>query len=259
MERNEKSLEFNNNYIYKKQETVKMANISKSVGNQIRFFRKQKGLSLQDMADSISKSRATVYKYESGDITVDVQTLYEIAEKLGIHMEQLLCALPAENSEKIDNNVPAFFRGLSQVFLYAYDGRIGTVCLGLIDILSQIEPNAYKIMLYLNFKDYNRYQNCENTYWGVCRHYDALTRFEFQHSCHPMEHGMILALAPHRDENTKWAMFTCLSTRPLMPCSFKMLLSKKPLPKAEELTKMLMISKDDIRKLKMYNMFTVTG
>ena len=70
---------------------------------------------------------------------------------------------------------------------------------------------------------------------------------------------MILALAPHRDENTKWAMFTCLSTRPLMPCSFKMLLSKKPLPKTEELTKMLMISKDDIRKLKMYNMFTVTG
>lgn len=30
--------------------------------------------------------------------------------------------------------------------------------------------------MYMNFKDYDNYHTCENTYWGYMEHYDALAQ-----------------------------------------------------------------------------------
>lgn len=43
-----------------------------------------------------------------------------------------------------------------------------------------------------------------------------------------------------------------------MPVAVKMLFSKRPLKEDESLIKNLRISKEDIRRLKYFNMFTVT-
>ena len=60
------------------------------VGSRIRLYRKVKHYTLTDLAERIHKSKATLSKYEIGEITVDVETLFDIAAALGITVQQLI-------------------------------------------------------------------------------------------------------------------------------------------------------------------------
>ena len=55
----------------------------------------------------------------------------------------------------------------------------------------------------------------------------------------------------------KWGLAFGISSRPLMPTSTKVLLSKTIQKETPELEKNLRLSKEDIRLMKMYNMLTV--
>ena len=59
-----------------------MNEINVYIGGQIRKYRKANGMTLQQLADVIHKSRATVCKYENGEISIDIATLYEISQAL---------------------------------------------------------------------------------------------------------------------------------------------------------------------------------
>lgn len=59
-----------------------MSSINIHVGKMIRKYRKAANLTLQQLADAIHKSRATICKYENGDISMDIETLYEISQVL---------------------------------------------------------------------------------------------------------------------------------------------------------------------------------
>ena len=97
-------------YIFSRNmEVGKMDQISKIVGTRVRLFRKERGMTAQQMADAIHKSKATVSKYESGDIALDIPTLYEIANILHVQAEELLpqkryCAPHIKPSR--DNSLP---------------------------------------------------------------------------------------------------------------------------------------------------------
>ena len=54
---------------------IKMENITSYTGKQIKMYRKIRGLTLQNLADRIKKSRGTLCKYENGDIILDIETL----------------------------------------------------------------------------------------------------------------------------------------------------------------------------------------
>ena len=53
---------------------------AKRVGERIRIFRKQKKMTLEMLAEKMNKSRATICKYENGNIVMDIETLYDFAE-----------------------------------------------------------------------------------------------------------------------------------------------------------------------------------
>lgn len=71
-----------------------MSNYTCYVGKQIRKYRKAGKMTLQDLADAIHKSRATICKYENGEIAVDIETLYEISQVLQVSISQLTTYLP---------------------------------------------------------------------------------------------------------------------------------------------------------------------
>lgn len=78
-----------------------MSNYTCYVGKQIRKYRKAGKMTLQDLADAIHKSRATICKYENGEIAVDIETLYEISQVLQVSISQLTTYLPETTSELI--------------------------------------------------------------------------------------------------------------------------------------------------------------
>ena len=63
-----------------------MKQVNQHIGNRIRNFRKMKKLTIQQLADMIHKSRATVSKYETGEITLDIETLYDISSALDVDL-----------------------------------------------------------------------------------------------------------------------------------------------------------------------------
>ena len=235
-----------------------MPDINTEIGKLIRGARKKRGMTLNELAEVICKSQSTVSKYEKGEITVDIATLYDIADALQVHVEQLLYVRPERTELRAPGNNPAFFTDTSQFYSYLFDGRSNSLMRCVFDVLSKTDERKYKIMMYMNFEDFDNYKNCENTYWGYIEHYDAVTNIALTNQDMPMEKASAQILASYLDSDKKWGLFNGFSSRPMMPIAAKMLFSKKKLKEDEELIRSLKISKDDIRLMKLYNMMAVT-
>ena len=235
-----------------------MPDINTEIGKLIRGARKKRGMTLNELAEVICKSQSTVSKYEKGEITVDIATLYDIADALRVHVEQLLYVRPERTELRAPGNNPAFFTDTSQFYSYLFDGRSNSLMRCVFDVLSKADERKYKIMMYMNFEDFDNYKNCENTYWGYIEHYDAVTNIALTNQDMPMEKASAQILASYLDSDKKWGLFNGFSSRPMMPIAAKMLFSKKKLKEDEELIRFLKISKDDIRLMKLYNMMAVT-
>ena len=63
-----------------------MEQVNLYVGAQIRRYRKNRQMTLQQLADRIHKSRASVSKYETGEVSLDIVTLTEIARVLELSL-----------------------------------------------------------------------------------------------------------------------------------------------------------------------------
>jgi transcriptional regulator with XRE-family HTH domain len=234
-----------------------MGTISTEIGKKIKSFRKSRGMTVQQLADLVHKSKATVSKYENGDIAIEIETLYGLAAALGIHVEQLLY-IPPNNTTVISSHIPsAFFQHSSRFYSYFYDGRNKSLVKCVMDVISTSDTSRYKAMLYMNIKDYDCYQDCENTYYGYIEHHDVLTSIILKNQATPVEQITINILASFLDSDRKWGLMSGVSFRPFMPIALKMLFSKKPLIENQELINELKINKEDIRIMKMYNMMSI--
>ena len=238
-----------------------MLTIAKEIGLKIKWLRKQKGLTIQELANAICKSKATVSKYETGQITMDVATLYEIAAVLAVSVDQLLYHHAAPTPLPIPASVPNFFKNQTRFYMYLFDGRNNSVMRSVINVLHDIhaEGQSYKTEMFMNVPNLKTYQICENIYTGTMKHYDALTNLTFQNCNTPMEQYSINILASFLDAPAKWGLAFGISTRPLMPIAAKVLLAKKPQQETESFIRQLRVSKEDIRLLKLYNMFSIIG
>lgn len=234
-----------------------MTNLSEEIGAKIKFFRKKSNMTIQEMADAICKSKATVSKYESGQIAIDIVTLYDIARTLQVHVEQLLYLETSSAIQNISENVPSFFKDLPQFYIYYFDGRNSSLNRCVVDILSHEQPDTYKIIMYMNIDSYEHYQNCENTYMGHLRHYDAVSNLTLQNRDTPMEQITISILASYLNAPEKWGLFFGISSRPIMPVSTKVLVTKKIQKENTQFLQKLRISKEDIKFMKLYNMLTI--
>ena len=122
-----------------------MDGVSKLIGSRIREFRKAQGITLQQLADMIHKSRASVSKYENGDIVLDVQTLYDVSAALRVPLSVLTDLSPFHQETPRPasgaSGVSPFFQA-ERLYFYFYDGRYKRLKDGVIDIHKSSEPGA---------------------------------------------------------------------------------------------------------------------
>ena len=83
-----------------------MSEISAQIGSQIRTLRKKRKMTLDDLSGIIHKSRSTISKYEKGEIAIDRETLYEIAD--AIHGTAALLS-PQTCGHILTKQQPCFF------------------------------------------------------------------------------------------------------------------------------------------------------
>ena len=122
------------------------------IGKKIKMYRKKQKMTLDDLSKVIFKSKATVSKYENGEISIDIETLYDIAKALSINVEQLLYT-PVNKSEMSDTSkIPLFFRGLSTFYGYWFDGRNNSILRMRFDVSPSEDINQQKLIMYMNLR-----------------------------------------------------------------------------------------------------------
>lgn len=100
--------------------------ITKEVGSRIRYARKSRGMSMDELAQAIYKTRSAISKYENGQISVDIATLYDIANALKISIYDLLHRNTPDINQEYNAEVPAFFRGVSQLYYICISSMAGS-------------------------------------------------------------------------------------------------------------------------------------
>ncbi|MDU5324824.1 MAG: helix-turn-helix transcriptional regulator [Peptoniphilus harei] len=232
--------------------------INIEIGKKIKYYRKIKKITLEDLSKKIYKSVSTISKYENGLIKIDVESLYLIAHAFDININNLLYIEDEYILDDSKDFLPAFFNNTAKFYSYFYDGRINKVVKSKLNIVSKINNNTYKVLMYMNYTDSQHYQICENTYTGIIEHFDAKSNILLTNKDTPMEKATIQILASYLDEETKWGLWNGFSSRPMMPVSFKMFFSKRELKINKELEDHLKMSREDIKFLKLYNMLSTT-
>ena len=95
-----------------------MSDLTEHIGQRIRLYRRNKGLTLEALAERIHKSKSSVSKYESGDIAVDIETLYEIASALDLDLWRLL-DMDQPHRSPFPTQIPTgFFARVNHFYMY---------------------------------------------------------------------------------------------------------------------------------------------
>ena len=63
---------------------------AQQIGARIAFLRRLKGLTLAELAERVNKHKSTISKYESGQIIIDIESLKEVADALGVDVAQIV-------------------------------------------------------------------------------------------------------------------------------------------------------------------------
>lgn len=216
-----------------------------------------RNLTLSELGTLINKTESTISKYESGNIIIDLKTLYDISDALKVPIDQLIY-IPNNQMGINEEYIPTFFQDIDIIYSYYYDGRSDELIRCIMEISNYSKNNKKKVYFYMNFKNYDMYHDCENRYEGYIEHYDALTNIELVNLDTGMERSNIKILATFLDTNLRWGLYNGFSFRPMMPVSLKMLFSRNRIDESVEFINSLKISKDDIKNLKHYNMFSTT-
>lgn len=228
--------------------------LAEHIGSRIKFFRLRQNLSQDQLAAKIFKSKSTLSKYESGQISLDVDTLFRIA-----------CALEVEMSQLTDYPVPTATREppagsnsfqLSEaLYMYYYDGRSNKVTRTLLRFdHSQRSGNAIPCLCYMDVPSFDDYQNCRYFYTGSALLYEMVSYIVLNNPFNQTERISISILNPFQPTQNIRGIMLALSFNPITPCAVKCLMSPRELPAAMLRREALSLSKEELKDVKRLNM-----
>lgn len=236
-----------------------MEQVNLYVGAQIRRHRKNRQMTLQQLADRIHKSRASVSKYETGEVSLDIVTLTEIARVLEVQPGQLV-DLPASGEEitqilSAGSGISPFFQA-RRLYFYFYDGRYKGLKDGIIDIRETKEPGNYEADLSLSSANPSG-RSSKLYYTGKVVYSDMLIRFSFVNRYNPLEEDLLYIFNPLELRDSTDGLLCGISSADLMPCAFKCLVTLNPQEHTEEFKKSLLITKRELQQWQKLNMLMV--
>lgn len=237
-----------------------MSGINTYVGHQIKMYRKAQKMTLQQLADMIHKSRATMSKYENGEITIDIETLYEISQALQIDMNQLTSYRSMPDPAEIETVIPtgrgAFFAA-ERLYFYFYEGRYQRLKEGIININKSADhPDGYDATFTINASTPNGLSG-PVYYTGKAVYSDMLIRFSFVNRYNALEEDLLYIFNPLEKRDFTEGLLCGISSTDLMPCAFKCLVTLAPQELNDELMKHLILTKQEFQRWKKLNMFIV--
>ena len=227
-----------------------MSDLSARIGGNIRIYRRANRMTLSELAERINKSKATVGKYEQGAISLDMDTLYEIAGALGISPFQLMVSLLPEKKEKGEPRLMGERR-----YMYLYDGRSSRIVRSLL-VCGRKETDD-DVTLFYDIPAFTEPHRCRALSYGKRQKHDFVTNYLLENQSNGVEHAFLCVMRSLDRPSESTGLISGISSRMLLPVSAKCILSESVLPENEELKESLLLTKEDIRLTRRCNMFIV--
>jgi len=198
-------------------------------GQQIKYYRKLHGLSMQKLGNTIYKSKATIAKYESGFIIPDIGTVLSLCNALNIKLEQLVYHEQKHNIQNISI--------VGELNLYYYTG-------------SKFISSKIKILEDGTAKLYNDIENniAKYTYSGLYKSDSSNVFFQFSGDSIKLEEVTISYNPQWTNIETYTYCFVSGITSKYTPVIKKGIISKEPITK-NIIQELLQINKIETNKI----------
>jgi transcriptional regulator with XRE-family HTH domain len=227
------------------------------IGKRIKLYRNARNMNIESLSQLIHKSKATVSKYERGQIAIDIPTLFEITHTLQIDISQLIdyefpTKIPKEIlvANPFDSNI---------LYVYFFDGQVNRLRKSVIEVHNNIFEQKLSVMLYYDIASYEQFTNCEYFYYGTMQPYDTIINIILENQSNPIEKVMINIIRPLKKTTIWTGLLSGLSDIHVSPIAVKVVISKIILSNDENLNNLLLITKDELRMIKNRNAFIVSN
>lgn len=233
-----------------------MSRITEHVGDRIRRGRKGKGLTIDEFAKMINKSKATVSKYESGSITIDVETLLDIADALDMDLKSLIdYHSPNIRPKPLPAN--SFFNQ-PRLFVYLYDGRVKGIVRSLLELHSSDDGTVVEAQLFMGLDESFNKARVQHIFEGTMTAYDTITHLNLVNQVNTTEMLYLCILNPMHANTPAVGILSGIASSPFFaPIAMKIIVSKRQLREDSTLHSLLELNKEDARSLRYYNMMVV--
>lgn len=224
------------------------------VGSQIKMFRKIKKLTIDELSKMIKKSKSTVSKYESGEIAIDIVTLFDIAKALNINIINLIDYEEDVDDENVEIDELSHFWQADNLYMY-HQGSKKIYC-SILHLRKEGTNKKTIATLYYKVDNFNDLKKCDCIYQGYMNHHDNILNFNLKNCLYDSESVLINFFVPMRKVTTLTGLISGLEDISLRPASIKVVLSKTQLTDDEQ-KELLQLSKDVIKRLKDDHVFRV--
>ena len=119
-------------------------------GENIRKFRRIKGLSQENLAMVLNKTSATIARYENGEITPNAEQIHLICNELGIYEYELFNS--TKKITNIENSINPFNTDMLYIYYIAYYPKSQKYDKGKFRLKLIQKPDLCKV----NFMDYKK-------------------------------------------------------------------------------------------------------
>lgn len=225
-----------------------MDDLTLTTAKRIKMYRKQQNLSIAQLAARINKSPATVYKYESGQIALDLDVLGDLSRALGVAPVYFF-----DQPAGWDAQPPKVsFLEDGQLYAYYYDGRIRQISKSLLTFGSGEDGSAHATF-YMHLKSFEEPEKARYLYAGKTLSHEMVTYFILENITLPTETLTLQVLHPFRNSLTSWGLFMGMSDQPVAPMATKMLFSRRLLTVRELEQFPLVFTKEELKRIRSQN------
>ncbi len=225
--------------------------VSSELGSRIRLYRQAKGISLAALSELVGKSKATLSKYENGEITIDIETLFSIADALEVVPVQLLQGV-APSAPKYTGDCD----GTVHQYLYIYDGVAGRVTKSLLETTYHKEQPPMVTFFY-NLPDFENPERCKALYYGTLHVHDIITNYSLQNQSTGYESVFMCLIRPFGSSDRQVGLISGIAASKRLPMSAKVVLCDEIQEETEEFINSLILTKDDFRVIRRSNAFMI--
>ena len=233
-----------------------MSDLTEHIGQRIRLYRRNKGLTLEALAERIHKSKSSVSKYESGDIAVDIETLYEIASALDLDLWRLL-DMDQPHRSPFPTQIPTgFFARVNRFYMYYLNKNSSRVVRSVLEINYGVSQE-YRSILYADVKDYDDLFQCRHLYYGDIQYSDSYVNLVMENQNNPAERVFLNIANPFGQSSVTVGMISGTSSKYMVPISMKLILSQQRMAVDASLQEALRFTKEDLRRVRQTYCFSV--